>query len=55
MRYDYIERRHIEGISVTFTKVVTEAADENVGKKIFHSGRKRTIPWWTDNMKDAVG
>ena len=39
----------------TYKKIVKSSATEALGSKKSYQGRKKTTPWWTETVKNAVG
>ena len=49
-----VEGRDIEAKRNDFKKKVTEAATDALGEKVPCRGRKKTTPWWTEDVRVAV-
>ena len=44
----------VEGEWSIYKNALTSAAEESIGVKNSYTGRKKTTPWWTDTVKEAV-
>ena len=49
-----VEDRDIEAKWNDFRKKVTEAATDALGEKVPYRERKKTTPWWTEDVRVAV-
>ena len=54
MLQNIVEDRDIEAKWNDFKKKVTEAATDAVGDKVPYRGRKKTTPWWKENIRVSI-